>query len=261
MLSLLERRGAQFFAELERASGLLAAALEDALWELAAGGRVTADGFDNLRALMDPRRRSAFGRYRRRKARYSAGRWALLAASAPDGDGTPAAGQPDRDEFLARQLLDRWGVVFRDLLKRERREGQWRRMQPVLRRLEMRGEVVGGQFVTTFSGEQFALPEAVEKLRRIRREGGANGGARPSLDIGAADPLNLSGILLPGPRIAVSSNETLALENGALSRVGRRPIRPDRNSPGNPPSNPQTSSPTNPEADPGGSPDEDADAA
>ena len=257
VLSLLERRGAQFFAELERASGLLPAALEDALWELAAGGRVTADGFDNLRALMDPRRRSAFGRYRRRKARYSAGRWALLAASAPDGDGAPAAGPPDRDEFLARQLLDRWGVVFRDLLKRERREGQWRRMQPVLRRLEMRGEVVGGQFVTTFSGEQFALPEAVEKLRRIRREGGADGGARPSLDIGAADPLNLSGILLPGPRIAVSSNETLALENGALSRVGRRPIRPDRNPPTNPASNP----PTNPEANPGGSPDEDADAA
>ena len=213
VLDLLERGGARFFAELERASGLLPAALEDALWELAALGRVTADGFDNLRALMDPRRRSAHGRYRRRKARHSPGRWAVLAAEAP------AEEESNPDEALARQLLDRWGVLFRDLLERERLKGRWLGLQLALRRLEMRGEVAGGQFVSAGAGEQFALPGAVEALRR-------SGGGEP-LTIGAADPLNLSGILIPGPRIPVSSAEALTLERGALAPAGKRPIRPD----------------------------------
>ncbi len=235
ILEHLHRRGASFFADLEAASGLVPAALEEALWELAAAGRVTADGFDNLRALMDPKRRSAFGRYRRRKARWSPGRWAPLA---PDHDGNGAgngraAAGPEggvesdheagsdpgeaRFEALARQLLDRWGVLFRDLLKRERLETRWHRLQRVLRRLEMRGEVVGGQFVTTFPGEQFALPAAVEALRRLRRDG-ENGAAAPApLVVGAADPLNLSGILLPGPRIPSSSLRLLRLYRGALT--------------------------------------------
>lgn len=228
VLALLEQRGAQFFAELERASRLLPAALEEALWELVAVGRVTADGFDNLRALMNPRRRSAFGRYRRRKARYAPGRWALLSAPAEAGDGAPddAGGAASDDEFLARQLLGRWGIVFREVLKRERLEGRWRRLQLVFRRLEMRGEIVGGRFVTTFPGEQFALSEAVEKLRRVRRKDGANGQTSPRLTIGAADPLNLSGILLPGPRLAVSSTDNLTLSHGALTRAAPGPIRP-----------------------------------
>ena len=295
VLEHLERRGASFFADLEQASGLVPAALEEALWELAAAGRVTADGFDNLRALLDPRRRSAVGRYRRRKARYSPGRWAPLAAAdggndrgdgrgdgrgddggndggngsgngrAPGGDadrgnrddrdragGNRNAGARDGDrehgnrdddrehddrehgdrgreeadsEALARRLLDRWGVLFRDLLKRERLENRWRLLQRALRRLEMRGEVVGGQFVTTFPGEQFALPAAVEALRRLRRDGQRdrqrdreNGAAAPApLVIGAADPLNLSGILLPGPRIPSSSLRLLRLHRGALT--------------------------------------------
>ena len=103
------------------------------------------------------------------------------------------------------------------MLKRERLEHRWRRLQQVLRRLEMRGEVVGGQFVTTFPGEQFALPTAVEALRRLRRDG-ENGAAAPEpLVIGAADPLNLSGILLPGPRIPSSSLRLLRLHRGALT--------------------------------------------
>ena len=217
MLSLLERRGASFFADLERASGLVPAEIEDALWELAAAGRVTADGFDNLRALMDPRRRSAFGRYRRRKARYSPGRWAPLAPEADAGSGNGAAPTPaDRDEEAARRLLERWGVLFRELLKRERLEGRWRPLQLALRRLEMRGEVVGGQFVSTFPGEQFALPAAVEALRRIRRDGEGAAGSAP-LTIGPADPLNLSGILLPGPRIPASSRGLLRLHRGTIT--------------------------------------------
>ena len=200
------------------------AALEDALWELTACGRVTADGFDNLRALMDPRRRSGYGRYRRRKARYSPGRWALLAASSPGGGPAGEGGEPTDHEAVARQLLRRWGVVFRDLLKRERIESRWRDLQLVLRRLEMRGQVVGGQFVSTFAGEQFALPEAVAPLRRAGRNGDEPG---PRLTIGAADPLNLSGILIPGPRIPASSSESLLLEAGSIRRAGKGPIRPD----------------------------------
>ena len=218
VLGLLERGGAQFFAELQQHSGLLPAALEDALWELTAAGRVTADGFDNLRALMDPRRRSAYGRYRRRKARYSPGRWALLAAPVGDGEG------PADHEEVARQLLRRWGVVFRELLKRERTPSRWRDLQLVLRRLEMRGEVVGGQFVSTFPGEQFALPEAVTPLRRAGRNGDREG---LRVKIGAADPLNLSGILVPGPRVPVTSSENLILGEGGLTPAGQGPIRPD----------------------------------
>ena len=221
---LLGEGGAQFFAELQARSGLLPAALEDALWELTACGRVTADGFDNLRALMDPRRRSGYGRYRRRKARYSPGRWALLAASSPGGGPAGEGGEPTDHEAVARQLLRRWGVVFRDLLKRERIESRWRDLQLVLRRLEMRGQVVGGQFVSTFAGEQFALPEAVAPLRRAGRNGDEPG---PRLTIGAADPLNLSGILIPGPRIPASSSESLLLEAGSIRRAGKGPIRPD----------------------------------
>ena len=225
LLDLLESGGARFFAELQQRSGLLPAALEDALWELTAVGRVTADGFDNLRALMDPRRRSAYGRYRRRKARYAAGRWALLAA--PGGDGE----EPADHEGVARQLLRRWGVLFRELLKRERIPSRWRDLQLVLRRLEMRGEVVGGQFVSTFPGEQFALPEAVAPLRRAGRNGAHDASAGVRVRIGAADPLNLSGILIPGPRIPVTSSENLMLGEGALIRAGTGPIRPDSAAP------------------------------
>ena len=225
VLKLLESGGAQFFAELQQRSGLLPAALEDALWELTAVGRVTADGFDNLRALMDPRRRSAYGRYRRRKARYAAGRWALLAA--PGGDGE----EPADHEGVARQLLRRWGVLFRELLKRERIPSRWRDLQLVLRRLEMRGEVVGGQFVSTFPGEQFALPEAVAPLRRAGRNGAHDASAGVRVRIGAADPLNLSGILIPGPRIPVTSSENLMLGEGALIRAGTGPIRSDSAAP------------------------------
>ena len=233
VLALLEARGAQFFFELESAAGLLPAALEDALWELAARGWVTADGFDNLRALMDPRRRTAFGRARRRQARYSPGRWALLAPPAPpvapdDGAADDGAGsRADReDEALALQLLARWGVLFRDLLKRERLTSRWWRLQRVLRRLEMRGVVLGGHFVSSVVGEQFALPEAVERLRRLARGAGAATGSAKHIRLGAADPLNLTGILLPGPRIPSSSRDSLLLRAGTLRRAGPRPVRP-----------------------------------
>ena len=104
----------------------------------------------------------------------------------------------ERVDRFARQLLIRWGVVLRDLLVRETLAPPWRDLLPVLRRMEARGEIRGGRFVSGFSGEQFARPEALDLLRSLRRE---SEGARNEA-LTAADPLNLSGIILPGPRVS-----------------------------------------------------------
>ena len=218
VLELLEGRGAQFFQDLEASARLLPATLEDALWELVARGFVTADGFDNLRALVDPRRRAATGRFRRGLARHAPGRWAVF--HRPPGSEPEAEGDAEADEELARTLLARWGVLFRDLLKRDRLTARWRRLQLVLRRMEMRGEVLGGRFVSTIAGEQFALAEAVERLRR--RTGGKDVPAAP-VRFGAADPLNLTGILLPGPRVPASARDWLVLDDGVVRRARSGP--------------------------------------
>jgi ATP-dependent Lhr-like helicase len=147
VLAALTARGALFHAELLTASGLLRQELDSALWALVAAGAITADGFGALRTLAEssPRR---------------TGRWSLLVTGeVPDG----AA----RAEAHARNLLRRWGVVFRELCARELAP-PWREMLYCLRRLEARGEVRGGRFVAGMVGEQFALPEAVEGLRAMR---------------------------------------------------------------------------------------------
>ena len=154
----IEQRGASFFIDLVRATGRLASEVEDGLWELVAAGIVTADGFDNLRALVDPRRRLATHRHERGRPRNAAGRWALL-----EGD------DAERDVgAFARQLLARYGVVFRDLVLREPLAPPWRDLLVELRRMEMQGTVRGGRFVATYIGEQFCLPEALESLRQVR---------------------------------------------------------------------------------------------
>jgi ATP-dependent Lhr-like helicase len=187
ILSALEKRGASFFAELVRATGRLPSEVEDGLWELVAAGLVTADAFENLRSLVDPKRRRGEGRGRLARPRHAAGRWALMSR---ETSGVENA------ELFARQLLLRWGVVFRDLTARESLSPPWRDLLVALRRLEARGEVRGGRFVSGFVGEQFATPEAVDLMRVVRR-------SAPSGEetISTADPLNLSGILLPGARI------------------------------------------------------------
>ncbi len=187
ILRALEKRGASFFAELARATGRLPSEVEDGLWELVAAGLVTADAFENLRSLVDPKRRRGEGRGRLARPRHAAGRWALMSRE------TAAA---QNAEPFARQLLLRWGVVFRDLTARESLSPPWRDLLVALRRLEARGEVRGGRFVSGFVGEQFATPEAVDLLRVVRR-------SPPAAEevISTADPLNLSGILLPGARI------------------------------------------------------------
>jgi ATP-dependent Lhr-like helicase len=163
VLAALESRGASFFADLTRATGRLASEVEDALWELVAAGLVTADGFENLRALLDPKRRRGEGKGRSARPRHAPGRWDLLrhTEGAPEGHA----------DIFARQLLQRWGVVFRDAAAREPLAPAWRDLLVSLRRMESRGEVRGGRFLQAFVGEQFALPEALDLLRAIRRTG------------------------------------------------------------------------------------------
>ena len=180
---LLQERGASFFADIARETGHLQSQVEDALWELSAAGVVTADGFDNLRALLDPRRRQ--GREKSKRPRHGPGRWSLLVSRRVEIH--PA-------EQAARQFLRRYGVVFRDLLARESLSPSWRDLLVQYRRMEFQGEIRGGRFVDGFVGEQFALPEAVESLRAMRREG-AKQDTNQEIKLSAADPLNLLGVI------------------------------------------------------------------
>jgi ATP-dependent helicase Lhr and Lhr-like helicase len=197
VLTALEARGALFFHELLRSTGRLASEVEDGLWELVAAGLVTADGFENLRSLIDPKRRRGEGRGRFARPRHAAGRWALL----------DRREQEPGSEFLAKQFLDRWGVVFRDMLAHETLAPPWRDLLQIYRRMEARGEIRGGRFVSGYVGEQFARPEAVDVLRHLRRSGEH---ADP-IEIAPSDPLNLTGVVLPGPRTGTLSHEFLRL--------------------------------------------------
>jgi ATP-dependent Lhr-like helicase len=198
VLTQIEQRGASFFADLVRDTGRLASEVEDGLWELVAAGLVTADGFENLRSLVDPKRRRGEGRGRLARPRHAAGRWALVRHAAN------VVSSGARALAFADQLLARWGVLFRDLLARETLAPPWRDLLPVLRRKEAQGEIRGGRFVSGFSGEQFARPEALDLLRAIRRS--AQQDRQPDqLDVANSDPLNLAGIILPGPRVSTLS--------------------------------------------------------
>ncbi|MBH0203920.1 MAG: hypothetical protein HP496_16875 [Nitrospira sp.] len=211
----LQQQGARFFNDLVRITYHLPTEVEQGLWELVAAGFVTADGFDNLRALMDPHRRRAEGRERARRPRHAAGRWTILC---PAESGQLSAGSVR--ERTARQLLHRYGVVFRDLLAREALIQSWRDLLVQYRRMEMAGEVRGGRFVSGFTGEQFALPEAVEALRAIRK---TSVSSSHEVKLSATDPLNLAGVILPGPRVPAVPTNFLVLKDGVLVRtiIGR----------------------------------------
>ncbi|MGA9716816.1 MAG: DEAD/DEAH box helicase, partial [Acidobacteriaceae bacterium] len=269
----LEISGAAFAADLARQSAVLIAELHNALWELVAAGLVTADGYDSLRSLVDPRRKSAGSSapFRMRghnmgnlghRARNTAGRWSLLLAPPPAQssvilsevkDRHSSAGQmwvphPERSEgwdsparatmreaaqqsaiaaaqqreqeieSAALVLLWRYGIVFRDLVQRETTMPRWRELLGMLRRLEARGIVRGGRFVSGFQGEQFALPQAVESLRESRKAAASLDQARPkdsaSVTISAADPANLVGIIVPGDRPAAIAGRTVQFRSG-----------------------------------------------
>jgi ATP-dependent Lhr-like helicase len=203
---VLQKRGASFFNELVTATGLLHAFVERGLAELAGAGVATADSFAGLRALLAPPDK-------RRALVESAGRWSLLASE-----------RTDDVEAVARALLKRYGVVFRSMLQRESQLPQWRDLVRVYRRMEARGEIRGGRFVAGFGGEQFAAPDAVGRLRAVRKMERID----ELVVLSAADPLNLVGILTPGARVAsVYKNKLLlkdglpiaALEGGELRRL------------------------------------------
>jgi ATP-dependent Lhr-like helicase len=227
---VLEQRGAIFFHELVAASGVLTTHVEQALAELAGLGMVTSDGFSGLRALITPsskRKPLGSGRRRHRTVAFgfeSAGRWALLR----DGSGVT---EPERVELIARALLRRYGVVFKRILAREPSAPSWRDLIQVYRRLEARGEIRGGRFVTGMSGEQFALPEAVSQLRAIRRRAGADN----LVALSAADPLNFTGILTPGERVPAVGRNRILYRDGvpvlALEGGEAKALAPDEPAP------------------------------
>jgi ATP-dependent Lhr-like helicase len=203
VLQFLQRRGASFFADIVRGTGKLKAEVETALWELVAAGVVTADGFDNLRSLIDPKRRAGQGSGRALRPRHSAGRWALLHADV-------TLERPRAVEAACWMLLRRYGIVIRDLLARESNLPSWRELLMAFRRLEDRGEIRGGRFVDGFLGEQFALPVAVESVRAMRSLPLSG----DTITLSAADPLNLVGILVPGERVPAISGRTVSYRDG-----------------------------------------------
>ncbi|HXE87674.1 MAG TPA: hypothetical protein VN524_12875, partial [Hyphomicrobiaceae bacterium] len=217
VVSFIRQHGASFFHDIVAGTGLLRSQAEDALAELAAHGMVTSDSFGGLRALLVPSaERKPFGGARRRgrTSAYDmdgAGRWAIV-PPAPATGGLPGSDSgATHVEHVARTLLRRYGVVLWRLLEREAaRLPPWRDLLRVYRTLESRGEIRGGRFVAGIPGEQYALPEAVGLLRETRRQG-----PRGSLaSISAADPLNLVGILTPGPRLPALTGNRLLFEDG-----------------------------------------------
>lgn len=206
----LKQHGASFFNDIERGVNHLKAEIELGLWELVAAGLITADGFDNLRALIDPKRRLLNRKRKRMSARFSAGRWYILHPNATQDS-------EKQTEAICWLLLKRYGVVFRDLLQREKIVTRWRDLLIVFRRLEDRGEIRGGRFVEGFLGEQFALPYACESLRASRKKPLDN----QEITIAAVDPLNLVGIILPGQRVSAVSGKVIVLQDGSqISRLG-----------------------------------------
>jgi ATP-dependent Lhr-like helicase len=243
VLDALRAHGAMFASDLPAATGRLPSEVEEGLWDLVARGLVTADGFGAVRSLFSrrqdwqrrhlpgaraqwPRLRAGPHRLGRGLRRGGEGRWALLVPGPlPAKGGTtggPAAVLPTDElaELVAGQLLARWGVVFWELASHEGFSVPWREVLWALRRFEARGIARGGRFVNGFAGEQYALPEAVDELRHIARSQGQGELVRLS----AADPLNLSGVLLPGKRVPALRTRSVVFLDGLI--VGEGPARP-----------------------------------
>ena len=229
----LSARGASFFSDIVEGTKLLRSQVEESLGELVAYGLVVSDSFTGLRALLTPSSRKTQAAARRKHHRpvydmSSAGRWSIIQRATRHSlvEGVESAG-PERQslsareggtaanaessEHVARVLLRRYGVVFKRLLEREGIAIPWRLLLRIYHRLEARGEIRGGRFVAGISGEQFAVPEAVGMVRSIRRA--------PALEtmisVSAADPLNLVGVITPGPRITAHAANRILYRDGA----------------------------------------------
>jgi ATP-dependent Lhr-like helicase len=204
ILDFLRRHGASFFADIGPATRHLASEVEDALWQLVAAGLVTADSFAALRSLVtgETKRLERSRRRRRQPRRTREGRWSLLEARGDDPG--------NRADFWAQQYMRRYGIFCRELLVRESSAPPWRELLAVLRRSEARGEIRGGRFIAGLNGEQFALPEALDALRALRRRESYG----QYTTVSACDPLNLVGILTPGPRIAAVLGNRIVYRDG-----------------------------------------------
>jgi ATP-dependent Lhr-like helicase len=258
VLAALQERGALFLTDLCSITGRMPIEVADALWDGIARGLLTADGFQAVRALLGGRGRFASfvaqgvagappggraggqglprpGRPRPRvRPALTGGRWSLLDAAVPLPTETAGSSRAaaeaigyDIDELAeatAGQLLSRWGVVFRDLVIRELIGIGWREVLWALRRLEARGVVRGGRFVSGFTGEQFALPEAYEQLRSVAQSP-AEGHV---VHLCASDPLNLTGVILPGPRIPAVRTRMITVTDGAVVQDPSVPGAPVR---------------------------------
>ena len=230
VLELLQRHGAMFMDELQQDARMLPVELENALGELVSVGLVNADSFAGMRAMLLPASKRASNDKRRRRGAgptmEEAGRWALVRRDAGEvAAATPVPGRPARKsrlppetlEYVAMTLLRRYGVMFWRLLEREASWlPSWRELLPVYHRLEARGEIRGGRFVAGYSGEQFALPEAIPLLREVRRREKT----ASLVCISGVDPLNLCGTLLPGDKVpAVPGNRILFKEGLPVANV------------------------------------------
>jgi len=209
VLAALRERGPSFAHELARACGLTDEEIKLALGRLAAAGLATSDGFGGLRWLLR-------GSNHRSPRTQVAGRWSAVASTVVGGDATGV-------DACARTLLARYGIVCRRLLARESNVPAWRDLVTVFRRLEARGEIRGGRFVSGLSGEQFARADAVERLREIRR---THADGRLTT-ISAADPLNLNGILTAGERVRSSAAARIVYRDGvAVAALEGDHLRP-----------------------------------
>ena len=221
VLDVLKQWGASFFEELQQQSGLIKTQLENALGELVAMGLVHSDQYQGLRALITPHKQQSRSRHRSilQTPLSGGGRWSLIRSTTEENP-------KEKVEHIARTLLTRYGIVFRKLLERETGLPSWRDLLYVFRRLEARGELRGGRFVQGFAGEQFAHPDAVNLMRNVRKQ--ENSGQL--IAISSADPLNLTGIITPGKRIASQASHRILYRDGkpvATSQNGEVQIDDD----------------------------------
>ncbi len=222
----LQSHGASFFDQIQQRTGLLRTQLEDGLAELVSLGRITSDSFTGLRALLTPNKNkprppSAQRRRRGRKAMFGvedAGRWSLLNTFQQRAEDEPSKRHwdvldEDQLERLISIYLQRWGVLFRGILDREPLAPPWRVMLTALRKLELRGSLRGGRFISGVGGEQFAFPETVDALRKFKRSSENNTSAS-YYSLAATDPLNLINLILPGRKLPRLSRNRVLYRGG-----------------------------------------------
>jgi ATP-dependent Lhr-like helicase len=228
VLAALRDRGACFRPELAPLTGRLPAEVDEGLWDLVARGLLTADAFSAVRSLLSPRDRWRTRTVRRPSSRLTRrrapvgsgvgeGRWSLLPGAEvlgapPVDEGMLSPGNEELAEAVAHQLLLRWGVVTWELWGRESFKVPWREVVWALRRMEARGLALGGRFVAGLSGEQYALPEAVEELHAVHRRTGDG----EQVVVAGADPLNMTGSILGGTRVPTRRHQRVVYRDGVV---------------------------------------------